>query len=1128
MGYSWFDTADGGNGFWTTSNDVDNWFSYGDIQTAITFEVTSEGQELAGYKYWWDSAVSEALVPGGFALWGTLVSDTGTVVSGSVITSIPTPTVTGWQYVALETPIALTINTPYRMEFAASGGFFWAEEYSPFTGAGIVVGPVNVYSDNTGTNPMSTGSYNDQGSFATSTNVPGSVYPVTGYETGAPAIDALIQASASGVNVSGVAAEIVLAGGVGSVTADVAVNVSGVAAAIVLAGGVGAALAGASVLVAGVAAEIVLTGGVGSVTADASINISGVAAEIVLAGGVGTVTADASINISGVAAEIVLAGGIGAALAGASAQVVGVSAQISLNAGVGAVTANAAVNISGVAAEIVMAGGVGTVTADASVNVTGVAAEIVLACGVGTVTADASVNVTGVAAEIVLTGGVGAVTATSGGYSWFDPADGGNGYWESFDYSGVWSSYADMQTAITFEVTEDNQLLSGYKYLWDSVLSEALEPGGFALWGTLTSAPAGVVVDNSVVTSIPTPTETGWQYVALETPIALIKNTPYKIEFAASGGFFWATGYAPFASGGLTNGPIVVFTSQTSDGGDGGANAMPTNLTYNGSFSTVTNVPGETYPTEGYYHGAPAIDVLIQTAALDVNVPGVAAEFDIAGGVGTVTADVSVDISGVAAAITLAGGVGVVVTAGSVHVSGVAAEFDIDAGVGSVTALQAAIVSGVAAEIIFAGGTGYGMLEITFSSSAFGIDTYTTFSEINNTDNAGNQDMRVLPPVTPNTSYEHAFLWMLPVEAGQGTTFGDSMQTIADLAANDNFNLTCIQPGYPIDPWYGNNPDDPQTRQVDFLLQLVAWAKQSEYAVTGTEKHYIIGFSKSGFGGQTVFMQHQDIFSGVISWDAACDLQLITDYGGDADDSFGDQTALDSSILYDPNLTTWKALGDTGSVNRIQLAAGINLVEPTSDYASRLTADGILNTYTYVETDSHQWAPTPGWVGPNLLRLLGSMSATVSGVAAEITLTGGVGSVLTGAAVDISGVAAEITLTGGVGSVTADVAVNISGVAAQIVLAGGVGFVSTSASVDISGIAAEFDIAAGIGTVYSAADIAGVAAAIVITGGIGVVTAQSAVDISGIAAVIAIAGGRGSLPGAPSNKPSSLFVFASF
>jgi S-formylglutathione hydrolase FrmB len=233
--------------------------------------------------------------------------------------------------------------------------------------------------------------------------------------------------------------------------------------------------------------------------------------------------------------------------------------------------------------------------------------------------------------------------------------------------------------------------------------------------------------------------------------------------------------------------------------------------------------------------------------------------------------------------------------------------------------------------------------------------------------------MRVLTPSNPNPLRQHGFLWLLPVEPGQGTQYGDGIGTVQALDISNEYNLTCIQPGFPIDPWYGDNVSDSSTKQETFIMDLVVWA-EANLATDGNEKHYLIGFSKSGFGGQVLFWRHQDVFHAVSSWDMAADYQTLSQYDGAA--VFGTQANLDSYKLYDPNLSASKALGNTANVNRIWLGAGINLIQATSDYHNRLTADGIMHTYSFVSADSHGWSPTPGWVGPAVAAMLGAQSSS--------------------------------------------------------------------------------------------------------------------------------------------------------
>ena len=684
-------------------------------------------------------------------------------------------------------------------------------------------------------------------------------------------------------------------------------------------------------------------------------------------------------------------------------------------------------------------------------SVTGVAASVSVDGGVGSVVATSpNVTVTGVGAAVTVDGGVGSVNSTTAGYSiWGVNGNGGTGPGTSLSLGGGWTG------GNVFEVTSSGYQITGYGIWCAGDGSMAASTIKFALWQA-TGAGTGTLVSGSEVT-LGTQTAGAWVYVSLPTPIALTSGQVYKVQVGTSNSQPWEANYWTAAgANGFTNGPLHMFS--TAGGTDPDS--------YSDNQSTYTwNNPGPSDPASGY----------VNSQFNDSNV----------------WADVVIQSAGTDASVT-----------------GVAASVSVDGGIGSLSGIGSASVAGVAAEIIVAVGSGYSF-EVSSSGTSGGVTTYTTFSGINNTSDAGSQDMRVLPPDSPNTDYDHAFLWMLPVEPGQGTTFGDSIATIQDLNAHNNFNLTCIQPGFPINPWYGNNVDDPQTQQVTFLLKLVEWANQN-LATTGTEKHYLIGFSKSGFGGQTVFLQHQDIFSGVISWDTACDLQLMTDYGSDPDGSFGEQSQLDDSILYDPNLTAWKALGDTGTVNRIQLAAGINLITPTSDYADRLTAAGIMNTYTFVETDVHSWAPTPGWVEPALVRLLGADSGIVTGVAAAVSVDGGIGSLST--SVKTSGVGASVSIAGGIGAASTGTSAHVTGIGASITVAGAIGSATSTTSARITGVGASISVDGGIGTVQAggAGTVIGVGASISVAGGVGSVTASSPnAVVTGTAAIVQVFGGIG-------------------
>lgn len=259
--------------------------------------------------------------------------------------------------------------------------------------------------------------------------------------------------------------------------------------------------------------------------------------------------------------------------------------------------------------------------------------------------------------------------------------------------------------------------------------------------------------------------------------------------------------------------------------------------------------------------------------------------------------------------------------------------------------------------------------DVQLTSTVGHVKTYSVETPLNRFNNAGvptgPQDMRVLTPTTPNPVYAHAFLWLLPVEPGQGTSFGDPIAHIQSLGYQDTYNLTCIQPGFPINPWYANNDSDPGTQQETYLLELVNWAK-ANLVTTGREVHYLIGFSKSGIGSQRMFFRNQGIFTAVASWDFPGD-ETYTEFGIDSAQVYGSQANFDNN--YAPssgNLTTWKAEGDTGSKNRIWISGYVSFDTETTDYDAKLTTASILHTFVRSAGSVHNWVSSPDWMAAGI------------------------------------------------------------------------------------------------------------------------------------------------------------------
>ena len=203
--------------------------------------------------------------------------------------------------------------------------------------------------------------------------------------------------------------------------------------------------------------------------------------------------------------------------------------------------------------------------------------------------------------------------------------------------------------------------------------------------------------------------------------------------------------------------------------------------------------------------------------------------------------------------------------------------------------------------------------------------------------------------------------------------------------------------------WLADNPDNANLIQETYILQVVAWAKAT-YDTSGTEKVYLIGFSRTGITLQGLFFHRPDLYQAIASWDFPAMMTGAdgTDptnggaIGGGPAASYGTQDNFAANYELSPaNLAKWSAGQNFGTTTRIWIG-GYSAFQPdVTAYDPVLTAAGILHTYALVAADEHNWAPTPGWVAPALAAILpvaGPAAVTVPKPALHgtgtVTLTG--------------------------------------------------------------------------------------------------------------------------------------------
>ena len=249
------------------------------------------------------------------------------------------------------------------------------------------------------------------------------------------------------------------------------------------------------------------------------------------------------------------------------------------------------------------------------------------------------------------------------------------------------------------------------------------------------------------------------------------------------------------------------------------------------------------------------------------------------------------------------------------------------------------------------------------STDAQGVKSYDVLST---NDGYGPQTLRVLAPTNPAAGVAHNFLIVLPVQSGLQTTFGDGLATLQGIDAQDQYNLTIIEPTFAIDPWYADNPNDQHLQYETFMTQeLVPWIKQN-LATTGQEQTWLLGFSKSGVGGQDLILKHPGLFTLAATWDLPADMSSYDQFGDDSAQNYG----TDANFQANYRLTT--AFVDAHkapflSNNRIWIG-GYNLYQPDdADYDALLTSEGIVHSLKMQAYPAHSW--DSGWVPAALAAL---------------------------------------------------------------------------------------------------------------------------------------------------------------
>jgi hypothetical protein len=147
--------------------------------------------------------------------------------------------------------------------------------------------------------------------------------------------------------------------------------------------------------------------------------------------------------------------------------------------------------------------------------------------------------------------------------------------------------------------------------------------------------------------------------------------------------------------------------------------------------------------------------------------------------------------------------------------------------------------------------------------------------------------------------------------------------------------------------------------------ELQPWVT-ANLATSGAEQHWLIGFSKSGIGGQDLILKHPDLFTLVASWDFPADMSSFDQFGSDSEANYGTDANFQSNYRLSQSFLDAYS-GPFLTNNRIWIDGYSLYQQDVIDYDALLTSQGIAHTTGTPQLLTHRW--DSGWV-PNALAAL--------------------------------------------------------------------------------------------------------------------------------------------------------------
>ena len=127
--------------------------------------------------------------------------------------------------------------------------------------------------------------------------------------------------------------------------------------------------------------------------------------------------------------------------------------------------------------------------------------------------------------------------------------------------------------------------------------------------------------------------------------------------------------------------------------------------------------------------------------------------------------------------------------------------------------------------------------------------------------------VRIVAPDKLEPRGRQRVLFVLPVEPGLGTRWGDGLATVRKLDAANRFGFVVVAPTFAQWPWCADHPTDPAVRQESHVLKAVVPLVERLYPHEPRQRA-LLGFSKGGWAAWSLLLRHPDQFAAAVAWDA--------------------------------------------------------------------------------------------------------------------------------------------------------------------------------------------------------------------------------------------------------------------